>query len=343
MTSGTTDDTIQVAVLDSVLYGAGVALNYLDLRGQTMMDKIGQGILEYCFKTGHVEKTSDFNELANRVCNFFSENGYIGGFKFGQEGQLMTVTFNDWRYLGLMRKLRNEENYLLACPLCIAADSAFRATGGYPQTVYEELTPDGAFLRKFKIIPATLDSAPEALIPPNRGDLSAVRYDGTLRVGLPVFEAVEYGLAQGFDFLGAQAQLLLDNVGRSILNFIQGEGQLTLTGNHIEDLDEISSFFKLRGLADEMRVSFSPTEARVLFCNYRYEPVLRMLLDEGHRLVSCPFTTAARTVLRNSGWAVGQMQWTLSGDKDCTLVMPLLKVADQEFDEQEIGAIMDKL
>jgi hypothetical protein len=241
-----------------------------------------------------------------------------------------------------MRKLRNKENYILACPVCIAADSAFRATGGYPQTVYEELTPDGAFLRKFKIIPATLDSPPEALIPPSRGDLSTVKYDGTLRVGLPVFEAVEYGLARGFDFLGAQAQLLLDNIGRSILEFIQGEGQLTLTGNHVKDVEAISSFFKSRGLADEIHISFSSSEARIVFRNYRYEPVLRMLLGEGHRLVSCPFTLGARAVLRNSGWAVGEMQWTLSGERDCTLVMPLLEMADQQFDEEKIGAIMDR-
>ena len=343
MTGHTPKDTIQLAMLDSVLYGAGSALDYLDVRGQTMMDRIGQGILDYCFKTGHIEKSSDFQKMANNLCSFFAENGYIGGFRFGQEGELMTVTFDDWRYLGLMRKLRNEDNYLLACPLCMAADSAFRSTGGYPQTVYEELTPNGAFLRKFKLIPATFDSSPEALIPPKRGDLNSVKYDGTLKVGLPVFEAIEYGLARGFDFLGAQAQLLLDNVGRGILEFIQGEGQLTLTGTHMKDMETMSSFFKSGGLADEIQVTLSTSEARTMFRNYCYEPVLRMLLDEGLRLISCPFTLAERAVLRNAGWAVGEVRWTLSNGKDCTLVMPLLKVADQQFDEEKIGAMMDEL
>jgi hypothetical protein len=335
--------TIQLSVLDSVLYGASSALNYLDVRGQTMMDRIGQGILDYCFKTGLIEKTSDFNELTKRVCDFFAENGYISGIEFGQEGQLMTVTFRDWRYLGLMRKLRNEENYLLACPLCIAADSAFRTNGGYPQTVYENYTPDGAFLRKFKLMPATSDSAPEALIPPTRGDLSTVKYDGSLRIGLPVFEAVEYGLAQGFDFLGAQAQLLLDNVGRNILDFIRGEGRISLTGDQVKDVEAISTFFTSRGLADEIQFSFSPTEARIVFRNYRYEPVLRMLIDEGKKLVSCPFTLGTRAVLRSSGQMQGEMHWIPSGNGDCTLILPLLQMADQQFDEEKVGAIMDRL
>ena len=336
-------ENIQLAVLDSVLYGAGSALDYLDVRGQTMFDRIGQGILEYCVKTGLVEKSSDPQQMAARTCNFFVENGYIGGFKFGQEGELSTIRFDDWRYLGLMRKLRNEDNYLLACPLCIAANSFFRSNGVFPQTVSEELTPDGSFLRKFKVIPATFDSPPEALVPPRRGDLSSVKYDGTLKVGLPIFEAVEYGLARGFGFLGAQAQLLLDNVGRGILDFLQEEGGLTLTGNQVKDLELISSFFKSGGLADEIQVTLSSPEARAVFKNYCYEPVLRMLLDEGLQLVSCPFTLAARAVLRNAGWAVGEMKWTLSGDKACTLTMSLLRVADQQFDEEKIGAIMDEV
>jgi len=42
-------------------------------------------------------------------------------------------------------------------------------------------------------------------------------------MGLPAFEAVEYGLVQGFDHLGAQAQRLLDNVGAGIIKFVQDE------------------------------------------------------------------------------------------------------------------------
>jgi hypothetical protein len=308
-----------------------------------MFDRIGQGILDYCTKTGLLEKSSDPNQMAAATCNFFVENGYIGGFKFGQEGELTTIRFDDWRYLGLMRKLRSEENYLLACPLCIAADSFFRSNGVFPQIEFEELTPDGAFLRKFKLIPATVDSSPEALIPPKRGDLSSVKYDGTLKVGLPVFEAIEYGLAHGFDFLGAQAQLLLDNVGRGILDFLRDECQVNLTRNLEKDLESISSFFRSGRLADDVQVTLSSSEARTVFRNYRYEPVLRMLLDEGLRLVSCPFTLAARALLRNAGWAVGEMKWTVAGDRGCTLTMPLLKVFDQQFDEETIGAMMDKV
>jgi hypothetical protein len=335
-------ENIQLAVLDCVLYGVGSALDYLDVRGQTMFDRIGNGILNYCVQTGLVEKPSDPQKFAGNVCGFFAENGYIGGFSFGMEGELFTFRVNDWRYLGLMRKLRNEDNFLLACPLCLAADSFYRSNGGFPQTVSEEFTPDGAFLRKFKVIPATADSSPDTLIPPKRGDLSSVKYDGTLKVGLPVFEAVEYGLAHGFDFLGTQAQLLLDNVGRGILDFLQQEG-VKITGDRDRDLELISSFFMSGGLAETIQVTYSSSEARIAFGNYRYEPVLRLLLTEGLELVSCPFTLAARAVLRNAGWAVEKMKWTLLDDRNCALTMQLSKISDQQFDEEKIGAMMEKV
>ncbi len=342
MSSKTPRETIQLIVLDSVLFGTARAMDYLDVEGQVMMDKIGEDILEYCFKTGYIEKSGDPQELTHRVADFFVRNGYVGGVKVGQDGDLFVVTMTDWQYLGLMKRLRKQENYLLSCPLCIANNAVFRSNGLYGQIVYEELASDGAFLRKYKITPATTISPPESLTPPKLTDMGSVKYDGTVRVGAPAFEAVEYGLARSFDYLGAQARLLLDSVGHGIIEFLQAEAELTLTGNITKDLDLVSSLFTSRGLAEDIQFSISSSGWTASFRNYRYEPVLRLLLDEGLQLVSCPFTLAAMALLRNAGWAVGEMKWALSGDKGCTLTMPLLKVADQEFDEETIGAMMDK-
>ncbi len=334
---------VQLVVLDSVLFGTARALDYLNLEGQVMMDKIGEGILEYCFKMGFIEKSGDLQQLVNKVGGFFAENGYIGGAQIGQEGELLAVTLMDWQYLGLMKRLRKEEHYLLACPLCIADNALFRSNGLFGQVVYEELTPEGGFLRKYKMIPANALSLPEALTPPKLTNLNPVRYDGTVRVGAPVFEAVEYGLARGFDYLGAQAQVLLDRVGHGINEFLKAEAQLTFTGNLTKDLELLSSFFKSRGLADDIQFTVSTTEATARFRNYRYEPVLRTLLEEELRLTSCPFTLAAKALLRDAGWAVGESNWTLLDGKGAQLIMRLTKIDDQEFDEARIGALMDKV
>ncbi len=342
MNSQTPRETIQLIVLDSVLFGMARAVDYLDVKGQVMMDKIGEGILEYCFKTGSIEKSGDPQELSNRIADFFTRNGYVGGVKVGQDGDLFAVTMTDWQYLGLMKRLRKQENYLLACPLCLASNAVFRSNGIYGQIVYEEMAPDGGFLRKYKMIPGTMVSTPESLTPPKLTNLGSVKYDGAMKVGTPAFEAVEYGLAHGFDYLGAQARVLLDRVGHGIIEFLQAEAELTLTGNITKDLDLVSSFFKSRGLAEDIQFSISSSGATTSFKNYRYEPVLQLLLDEGIRLVSCPFTLAAMAVLRNAGWTVGEMKWNLLGNRNCTLTMPLMKVADQQFDEEKIGAMMDR-
>lgn len=340
MTRQTPAESIQMVVLDSVLFGMAKALEYLDVEGQVMMDRIGAGILEYCFKTGYVEKSGDVHQLSTKVGNFFADNGYVGGVEVRQEGGLVTVTIKDWQYLGLMKKLRKQETYLLACPLCIANNAVFRSNGLYPQVVQEELGPDG-YLRKFKIIPATTDSSPEALTAPTRTNLGSVTYDGSVGVGLHAFEAVGYGLAHGLEYLGAQAGVLLVNVGRGVIEFLKAEAGLKVTGNVTEDLNSLATTFTLRGLADGIEASFTPSVLTVSFKNYRYQPVLRLLLEEDVKLGSCPFTLAAKALLRDAGWAGGETNWTLLGEKSCTLTMQLLKVSEEQFDEETIGAMMD--
>jgi len=342
MTRQTPTERIHAVVLDSVLFGMAKALEYLDVEGQVMMDKIGAGILEYCFKAGYIEKSGDLQQLTTKLGDFFTDNNYVSSFEVRQEGELLAVTQWDWQYLGLMKKLRKQGTHLLACPLCLADNAVFRSNGLYLQEVSEELIPNGGCLRKFKIIPGTMVSPPETLMPPKPTDLESVTYDGSVGVGLPAFEAVGYGLAHGLEYLGAQADVLLENVGNGILEFLKAEAELNITGSITKDLDSLASIFRSRGLAVDIRASFTHSVVAASFNNYRYQPVLRLLLEEDVKLISCPFTLAAKALLRDAGWAIGKMKWTLLNDRNCTLTMQLLKVSDQQFDEEKIGAIMDK-
>jgi len=343
MSGQTPKDHVQLVVLDSVLFGTASALDYLGLEGQVMMDKIGEGILEYCFRRGFVEQSEDPQQVMKELDSFFGENGYVGGARIGQEGELLVVTLLNWQYLGLMKRLRKDKHYLLACPFCIAGNALLRSKGHFGQVVYEELKPDGGFLRKYKMIPANASSLPESLNPPKLTDINQVKYDGTVMLGAPVFEAVEFGLARGFEYLGVQAQVLLDNVGHGIIEFLESEAQLTLAGNVTKDLETLSSFFKTGCLAEDIQLDISSSQATTTFRNYCYQPVLRMLLDEDSRLTSCPFTLAEKALLREAGLTVGESRWSILGEKDAQLSLRLSRIDEEAFDETKIGALMDKV
>lgn len=341
MTSKEPRETIQLSVLDSVLYGTARAFDYLGVRGQVMLDKIGEGILDYCLKEGYIERSNNLAETAFRIMNFFQENGYLSGFDAALEGETLTITFRGWEYLGLMKKLRNRDCYLLACPICIVGNSLFRASSTVPEPIYEDLASDGSCVRRFKLVRGSSDEAPSSLKAPKPLDQGDIKLNPTARLGLPAFQAVEYGLARSFEYLGAQAQLLLDNVGRGIIEFLREETHLSLPTDNARSLNALTEFYIPRGLSDKIDIDLSASEARLAFTNYRYAPVLKRLLEEDNHLVSCPFTLAVRTVLRNAGLAVADMQWKPAGDRNVTLITPLLGVADQEFDEDKVASMMD--
>jgi len=121
---------------------------------------------------------------------------------------------------------------------------------------------------------------------------------------------------------------------------MESELHVQLPKNHRKSQQELSSFYTQGGLADRIDLNLSDSKIEAAFTNYRYAPVLERLLDEGHRLTSCPFTLAARAVLRKAGFAATSMQWRVSDDRNAEMEMEL-RVAGQEFDEDKIGRMMD--
>jgi hypothetical protein len=65
-------------------------------------------------------------------------------------------------------------------------------------------------------------------------------------------------------------------------------------------------------------------------------------MQEGKRLVSCPFTLAARTLIKMSGSSIGEMTWQIEG-RNTRLLMPIIDVNKQEFNEEAISRVMDQL
>ena len=333
-------ETIQLSVLDSVIYGAARAFDYLGgERGQEMLDRIGNGIIDYGVRLNYLERSKDPQQFMSGLVTFFKKNGYVSDIELAPDGEAFVVKMHGWRFMGLMKKLRNQDCYLLTCPLCLAR-GAFERTKDYTSRVLgEELSPDGTYVIRVKNFPLDASMPP----PPNPTDLREISPTGysTSKVGLPVFETVEYGLACGFEYLGAQAQLLLDNIGRGIIEFLRDELHIELQGEYHESLLKLANFYVKEGLADEIGVDLSGSHVKFRFRNYRYAPVLKLLLEEGHPLTSCPFVLAARGILRNAGIVASNMTWTLGKDRDATLVMKLQEISNQVFDEEKVASLME--
>ena len=340
MSDAVPTESIQLPVLDSVLYGAAKAFDYLGIRGQDMLDKVGEGIIDYCIKKGFIKRVDDPQQFAHGLVAFFKNNGYVDDVEVTQDNEILTLTLRGWSYMPLMSKLRNQNCFLLSCPLCLANNSFLNANSLGWKQINEEVTPDGTYVHQVRVVPSSATTR----LPPEPADMSTVKAESNRgkRIGLPAFEATEYGLARAFDYLGAQAQLLLDSVGSGAIEFLESELHVPLSKNHRKALQELSSFYTQGGLADRIEFDLSDSELEATFTNYRYAPVLERLLDEGYRLTSCPFTLAARAVLRNAGLAATDMQWGVLDDRNAEMKMEF-RVAGQEFDEDKIGRIMDSV
>jgi len=223
--------------------------------------------------------------------------------------------------------------------VCLANNSMLRANGLVAKHLSEEITPDGSYVVRTQSIPIAQANA-ASLVP---ADLSAVPQDPdfSATIGLPAFQTVEYGLACAFEYLGAQAQLLLDNVGDGVIEYLEDAFSTKLEDGPERSLKALAAFYLKQGLADGISVDLSASEIHVRFRNYRYAPVLTRLLDEDHPFTSCPFTLAARSALRKSGWAVRATQWVDLDAQNVTLRMLLRRVTDEEFDELKIAEMME--
>ena len=333
-------ESIPLAVLDSVIYGAARAFDYLGQnRGQEMLDRIGNGIIDYGVKMNYLRLSKDPYQSISELIRFFKTNGYVSEIEFSPDGEAFLVKMHGWRFMGLMKKLRNQSCYLLTCPLCLARDAMERAEQRGAQILSEGVSPDGTYSLRFRHVPPA-DSVLTAPIHANLAAIPPTDYSNT-KVGLPTFETVEYGLACGFEYLGAQAQLLLDNIGRGIIEFIQDELHTTIPQDYEESLRKLAEVYVSQGLSDKIYFDLSGSEVKFEFKNYRYYPVLKLLLEEDHPLTSCPFILTARGIFRDNGFLASSMNWTLGEGKDATLAMKLLKASDQRFDEEKVADLME--
>jgi hypothetical protein len=231
--------------------------------------------------------------------------------------------------------------------LCLARGAYEKANKSGSQTLTEDLLPDGTYSIRVKHFSRadprfSLERISKSIKPADLSQVPPTEYS-TTEVGLPVFETVEYGLACGFEFLGAQAQLLLDNIGRGTVEFLREELHVKLPSSYRKSLIKLAEFYVKEGLADKIDVDLSGSDIKFRFSNYRYGPVLKHLLEEGHPLTSCPFVLAARGIFRDNGLVVSNLMWTLGKDLDASLTLRLRNISDQVFDEEKVASLMESV
>jgi len=335
---------IQLAVLDPLLYGAARAFDYLGFRGQDMLDKVGDGIIQYGLSEGYFEKSNDVEQFVTNIGKFFVQNGYVSNASLKHDGNIIEIQFSNYRFLPLMRKLRDRNSYMISCPLCTVSNAITKSFGGLSERISENVTQDGTWILKLKIAPGS-EHTQRTIFATKPADLQSVRLGANLNktIGIHAFQSIAYGLAYGFEFLGAQAQLLLDNVGSGMIEFMQEESKLTFPSQLKDALIVLSTFMSDGGLADTIHVQVSKgIGVGVDFENSRYLPVLTRLLQQGRKLVSCPFTLAARSLIKARGLGVGNMSWKIEGEI-ASLTMATVDLNGQEFDEESVGNMMDRL
>jgi hypothetical protein len=328
-------------VLDPLLYGAARAFDYLGFRGQDMLDQVGNEIVQFGIEAGYFERSENPHEMTGNVARFFTENGYCSSASANQNGDALTIAMSSWRFLPLMRKLRDRNSYLLTCPVCIANNAITKSAGGVVERISEDITPDGNWTMQIRIVPGT-QSTKTSVIPIHPADFTKTRLGDQLNeyIGIPAFEAFTYGLACGFEYLGAQGQLLLDKVGHGMLEFLREERSLEFSGELRDSLNSLSSFMTDGGLATDIEPRLSESEVSVNFKGYRYLPVLNKLIAGGKRLVSCPYTLAARALIQENRLAAGEMKWQTSAEA-AKLTIPVVDVDRAGFDEEKVASMMD--
>ena len=125
---------------------------------------------------------------------------------------------------------------------------------------------------------------------------------GRGKVDWVLYEMALYGMTKVLDDqLGAQAQLILNQIGTEMLNYLVESGAIEVLDDPVAFFKNVKDFFMKGGFAGatEFRIEGSPPTALVAtWTNARYySNVLRRLRNEGSALFSCPVCLVGESIL----------------------------------------------
>jgi hypothetical protein len=169
---------------------------------------------------------------------------------------------------------------------------------------------------------------------------------GNQKVDWEVYEMILYSLTKVLDErLGAQAQMLLDQIGREILDFLV-ERKLVEPSDDIEEYTRrVLDFFMRAGYAGMVEVKMEGSPPDTFVAEYKdaryYENVLGPLRSAGNVLFSCPMCLATQTIpMRKLGIKLqyATMDFRLLPENTVSMRIKILQPAER-FTEEDAERI----
>jgi hypothetical protein len=135
---------------------------------------------------------------------------------------------------------------------------------------------------------------------------------GSTKVDWILYETILYGMTRVLDDqLGVQAQLILDRIGTSMLDYLIEVGAIERSDDPKVLLQNVIDYFIKAGYAKSFRFELEGAPPDTFVSRYEsaryYTTVFRRIQKEGSALLSCPLCLIGHSVWATQGWRFGNI------------------------------------
>jgi len=132
------------------------------------------------------------------------------------------------------------------------------------------------------------------------------------RVDWILYEAVLYSMTKVLDDqLGVQAQIILDQIGTSMLDYLLEAGAIKKSDDPAKLIQNVIDYFVKAGYTKSFRFELEGAPPDTFVSRYQsaryYTTVYRRIQKEGSALLSCPLCLIGHSVWATQGWRFGNI------------------------------------
>jgi len=135
---------------------------------------------------------------------------------------------------------------------------------------------------------------------------------GTDRVDWTLYETVLYGVTRALDdLLGAQAQVILDQIGAFMLDYLVEAGAIERSDDPKILIQNVIDYFVRAGYAKDFQYELEGSPPGVFVSRYKsaryYTTVFRRIQKDGSALLSCPLCVIGHSIWATQGYRFGNI------------------------------------
>jgi hypothetical protein len=135
---------------------------------------------------------------------------------------------------------------------------------------------------------------------------------GSGKVDWILYETILYGMTRVLDDqLGVQAQLILDRIGTSMLDYLIEVGAIEKSDDSNILVQNVIDYFVKAGYAKSFRFELEGAPPDTFVSRYEsaryYTTVFRRIQKEGSALLSCPLCLIGHSIWATKGWRFGNV------------------------------------